>query len=41
MDTLEAMETCRAMRYLRPDPVPDDLPDSARWFLPWRYGRWH
>lgn len=25
MDTLEAMETCRAMRHLRPDPVPDDL----------------
>jgi nitroreductase len=25
MDALEAIETCTAMRYLRPDPVPDDL----------------
>jgi putative membrane protein insertion efficiency factor len=22
------------------DPVPARLPDTARWFLPWRYGRW-
>jgi putative membrane protein insertion efficiency factor len=22
------------------DFVPDDLPRRARWFLPWRYGRW-
>ena len=22
------------------DPVPVSLPDNARWFLPWRYGRW-
>lgn len=22
------------------DPVPDRLPDSARWYMPWRYGRW-
>jgi nitroreductase len=25
MDVLEAMETCRAIRHLRPDPVPDEL----------------
>lgn len=25
MDVFEAMETCRAMRYLRPDPVPEKL----------------
>jgi nitroreductase len=25
MDVLEAMETCRAMRWLKPDPVPEDL----------------
>jgi nitroreductase len=25
MDALEAMETCRAMRWLKPDPVPEDL----------------
>jgi len=22
------------------DPVPDVLPGGARWFQPWRYGRW-
>jgi putative membrane protein insertion efficiency factor len=22
------------------DPVPEALPANARWFLPWRYGRW-
>jgi putative membrane protein insertion efficiency factor len=22
------------------DLVPDALPTHARWFLPWRYGRW-
>jgi len=22
------------------DPVPEDLPAEASWFLPWRYGRW-
>ena len=22
------------------DFVPEDLPESAHWFLPWRYGRW-
>lgn len=22
------------------DPVPPDLPDAARWYMPWRYGRW-
>lgn len=25
MDVLEALETCRAIRYLKPDPVPDEL----------------
>ena len=25
MDVFEAMETCRAMRYLEPRPVPDEL----------------
>jgi len=25
MDVFEAIETCRAMRYLKPDPVPEDL----------------
>ena len=22
------------------DPVPETLPDRARWYLPWRYGHW-
>ncbi|MBL4646123.1 MAG: membrane protein insertion efficiency factor YidD [Rhizobiales bacterium] len=22
------------------DPVPKTLPTDARWYLPWRYGRW-
>lgn len=22
------------------DPVPDELPPDARWYRPWRYGRW-
>lgn len=22
------------------DPVPEAKPEWARWFLPWRYGRW-
>ena len=25
MDLFEAMETCRAIRYLKPDPIPDEL----------------
>lgn len=23
------------------DPLPEDLSADARWFLPWRYGRWN
>ncbi|WP_081718725.1 membrane protein insertion efficiency factor YidD [Lutibaculum baratangense] len=22
------------------DPVPDALPETGRWYRPWRYGRW-
>lgn len=22
------------------DPVPEAVPSDARWYLPWRYGRW-
>lgn len=22
------------------DPVPQDIPGTARWYLPWTYGRW-
>jgi uncharacterized protein len=23
------------------DFIPDALPAKARWYMPWRYGRWH
>ncbi len=29
MELFEAMETCRAMRYLKPDPVPQDMLDRV------------
>ncbi len=22
------------------DPVPEELPANARWYMPWRYGQW-
>lgn len=22
------------------DPIPEQLPESASWYMPWRYGRW-
>ena len=31
MDVFEAMGTCRAMRHLKPDPVPDELIDEVMW----------
>jgi nitroreductase len=31
MDVFEAMGTCRAMRQLRPDPVPAELIDKVLW----------
>ena len=31
MDVFEAMESCRAMRYLKPDPVPDALIEQVIW----------
>jgi nitroreductase len=31
MDLFEAMDTCRAIRYLRPDPVADALIDKVIW----------
>jgi nitroreductase len=31
MDVLEALETCRAIRYLKPDPVPDELIERVIW----------
>ena len=31
MDVFEAMGTCRAMRHLTPDPVPEELIDQVMW----------
>jgi putative component of membrane protein insertase Oxa1/YidC/SpoIIIJ protein YidD len=31
---------CRPLGTSGFDPVPEALPADARWFLPWRYGRW-
>ena len=31
MEVFEAMETCRAIRYLRPDPVPDEMVEKLIW----------
>ena len=31
MDVFEAMGTCRAMRLLKPDPVPSELIDKVLW----------
>jgi nitroreductase len=31
MDVFEAMGTCRAIRYLKPDPIPDELMDKVLW----------
>jgi nitroreductase len=31
MDVFEAMETCRAMRLLKPDPVPAEMIDRVLW----------
>jgi nitroreductase len=31
MDVFEAMETCRAMRHLKPDPIGDDVIDRLIW----------
>src|SRR5438094_357137 len=32
MDVLEAMETCRSIRRLRPDPVPDETLDQLVYY---------
>jgi nitroreductase len=31
MDVFEAMETCRAIRYLKPDPVPQETIEKVIW----------
>ncbi|HTV36020.1 MAG TPA: membrane protein insertion efficiency factor YidD [Xanthobacteraceae bacterium] len=38
--TLARLLRCHPFGTKGLDFVPDALPANARWFLPWRYGRW-
>jgi putative membrane protein insertion efficiency factor len=37
---LARLQRCGPMGASGFDPVPATLPAAARWYLPWRYGRW-
>lgn len=37
---LARIQRCRPGGASGFDPVPDELPPDAAWYLPWRYGRW-
>ena len=37
---LARMSRCRPLGSHGFDPVPAALPPQARWYTPWRYGRW-
>jgi uncharacterized protein len=38
--TLARLSRCQPWGTAGLDWVPQDLPARARWYLPWRYGRW-
>ncbi len=38
--TLARLLRCQPFGTSGLDFVPDALPGGARWYLPWRYGRW-
>jgi len=38
--TLARFQRCGPFGASGYDPVPAALPERARWYLPWRYGRW-
>jgi uncharacterized protein len=38
--TLARLLRCRPFGTSGLDFVPDRLPPAARWYLPWRYGKW-
>ena len=39
--TLARLLRCQPFGTSGLDLVPRELPSGARWYLPWRYGRWH
>lgn len=38
--TLARLMRCHPWGTSGIDNVPQDIPATARWYLPWRYGRW-
>jgi putative membrane protein insertion efficiency factor len=38
--TLARLSRCHPFGTSGVDNVPGELPAGARWYLPWRYGRW-
>jgi putative membrane protein insertion efficiency factor len=38
--TLARLARCQPLGTSGLDAVPQALPPGARWYLPWRYGRW-
>lgn len=39
--TLARLLRCNPFGTSGIDNVPEAAPHGARWYLPWRYGRWH
>jgi len=38
--TLARLSRCHPFGTSGLDVVPDSLPETAHWYVPWRYGRW-
>ena len=39
--TLARLLRCQPLGTAGLDFVPETLPEKSRWYMPWRYGRWH